>query len=259
MAVVLLGAVVLTGCSAAEPDADRSPTQSTSSASAAPTPYAFEMDCQNAKLGASWTYASYEDVWASGDPVVNCNANIDTVTGTFYSDEQKAALASVDYEQTFSALGFLYARCADLGTNDPVEGYWSSAYAALTLCPDHPDAETIPARVEAGLIQERAESESQAAADAAASQAAADDARFAAERVAGTRLPTGIYRVGDTAQPGRYVSEGTFTNCYWARLDNSGNIIDNYFVNTALRVEVSIAPTDYSFSTEGCGEWVRQN
>ncbi|MEW1990040.1 hypothetical protein AB0365_15485, partial [Brevibacterium casei] len=61
-------------------------------------------------------------------------------------------------------------------------------------------------------------------------------------------------------QPGTYVaeSETPFENCYWERLDSSGEIIDNNFINSGFRAEVSIKSSDYSFTAEGCGEWVKQ-
>ena len=42
------------------------------------------------------------------------------------------------------------------------------------------------------------------------------------------------------------------------RLDSSGEIIDNNFINSGFRAEVSIKSSDYSFTAEGCGEWVKQ-
>jgi hypothetical protein len=44
---------------------------------------------QNAELRASWTYPSDKAVRESGDPVINCVANLDTATGDLYSDEQR--------------------------------------------------------------------------------------------------------------------------------------------------------------------------
>ena len=71
---------------------------------------------------------------------------------------------------------------------------------------------------------------------------------------------SGTYKVGADIQPGTYVaeSETPFENCYWERLDSSGEIIDNNFINSGFRAEVSIKSSDYSFTAEGCGEWVKQ-
>jgi hypothetical protein len=248
-AVAVMFAVLLGGCAAttATPSSPRpSPTFS-----ADPT-YSFSMSCQNAALKTSYRYASYRELWSTTDPVVNCNA--DEPTGSNFSPEQLAALDAVGYDHTTQALGFLYARCADLATTDPVDGYWSSAYAALSLCPDHPDAATIVARADAGMAAENTAA-ALAAEEAALAQQTVDQRN--AEIAAGTRITSGIYRVGEAVQPGTFVSEGQFANCYWERRDAAGSIIENGFAVSALRVEVTIDPSDFSFYSERCGEWMK--
>ena len=56
--------------------------------------------------------------------------------------------------------------------------------------------------------------------------------------------------------PGTYVATNV-NDCYWERLDSAGGINDNYF-GTALRVQVTIYSSDYSFLAEDeCGWWRR--
>ena len=70
----------------------------------------------------------------------------------------------------------------------------------------------------------------------------------------------GAHEVGDewvagrVALPGTYVTYGV-EGCYWERLDDAGNILDNNFINAAPRVAVTIQPPDYAFNSEGCGRW----
>ena len=66
----------------------------------------------------------------------------------------------------------------------------------------------------------------------------------------------GTYRVGKDIQPGTYVSHGS--DCYWARNDSAGNIIDNNFINGYTRAQVTVSSGDYSFHSSGCGTWKRQ-
>lgn len=71
----------------------------------------------------------------------------------------------------------------------------------------------------------------------------------------------GPHEVGDkwtseVAVPGTYVTHDV-EGCYWERLDNAGNIIENNFINAAPRVEVTIAASDFAFNSEGCGRWAQ--
>src|SRR5699024_12264057 len=81
-----------------------------------------------------------------------------------------------------------------------------------------------------------------------------------AQRDQGERFGNGTYRVGEDIQPGTYVVEvgEAFDGCYWQRLDASGNTIDNNFISSGFRAEVTIAASDHSFNTKRCGEWVKQ-
>lgn len=68
---------------------------------------------------------------------------------------------------------------------------------------------------------------------------------------------TGVYIVGSDVQPGTFQASGDIKDCYWARLDEAGEIIDNNFVSAASQVQLTVEPSDYSLSIEGgCGEWV---
>ena len=71
----------------------------------------------------------------------------------------------------------------------------------------------------------------------------------------GQLFADGTYVVGSEVQPDTYAIDGKITDCYWARMDARGEIIDNNFISGAGRVEVTIRPGDHSFTSEGCGEW----
>lgn len=65
--------------------------------------------------------------------------------------------------------------------------------------------------------------------------------------IAGQRFPAGTYK-----------TVGSVSNCYWARTDGSGGIIDNNFINSALNgVTVTVRPGE-QFETRGCGIWRQQ-
>jgi len=97
--------------------------------------------------------------------------------------------------------------------------------------------------------------------DAAAAAKVAADAASAAQRQQdihnGTISLSGSYQVGVGVQPGTFVPDGRMTNCYWETLGSTGSTIDNAFILSALRAEVVILSTDYSFSSRGCGGWKR--
>ncbi len=68
----------------------------------------------------------------------------------------------------------------------------------------------------------------------------------------------GTLVVGKDIKPGTYISKGNGENaaCYWERLDENGQIIDNGLpVGQGL---VKIKATDAGFSTQGCADWHRQ-
>jgi hypothetical protein len=71
----------------------------------------------------------------------------------------------------------------------------------------------------------------------------------------------GIWLVGTDMAPGNYRatidSAGLFDFCDYSRLsDLSGGTIEDYHESgEGEQVLVTIAPTDFAFETNGCGEW----
>lgn len=61
----------------------------------------------------------------------------------------------------------------------------------------------------------------------------------------------------DEAQPGTWVTYHV-DGCYWERLDNRGEIIDNNFASSAPQVQVTISSNDFAFNSNGCGRWLRK-
>ena len=70
---------------------------------------------------------------------------------------------------------------------------------------------------------------------------------------------SGTFIVGEDIEPGTYRTDGT-SYCYWERLSGlSGefhDIITNEFSEGTSYV--TIAESDMAFSSQSCGEWVRQ-
>jgi len=144
-----------------------------------------------------------------------------------------------------SGLSTLQSLCAapmfDYGDNeylapdDLSESQVAEVRGAMILCPDHKDIKAMRSNLK-------------------------EAERKNTERANGARFTSGDYRVGKDIKPGTYVveSDEAFDGCYWSRLNKNGDIIDNNFINSGFRAQVTIRATDYSFSTERCGEWVRQ-
>ena len=61
----------------------------------------------------------------------------------------------------------------------------------------------------------------------------------------------GFYLVGIDIAPGRWETTGKGSDCYWARLDISGNIIANNFGYAGGTV--TIQDTDFQLEFDGCG------
>jgi hypothetical protein len=99
----------------------------------------------------------------------------------------------------------------------------------LTLCPHTPPRSLIQQYIGDALVTHQLEDE-------------------------GRIFYDGTYRVGKNVQPGTYYVRNV-EGCYWERTDNKGNTIDNNFVTGASRVEVTIQSSDYSFNSDGCGQW----
>ncbi len=133
-----------------------------------------------------------------------------------------------------SSIEYAYQHCVEHDTTFflrewPLsESQAKEARQALALCPNHPNGDAIRARI-AGLERDKQ------------------------LRSEGRIFSSGIYRVGPKIQPGTYYTTNV-ENCYWERLNSAGAVIDNYF-GTALRVQVSISSSDFSFRSDNCGTW----
>jgi len=63
----------------------------------------------------------------------------------------------------------------------------------------------------------------------------------------------GFYQVGVDIAPGLWRSTGTGDECYWERLDENQEILDNHY--GAAGGSVKIRSTDYEVQFKGCGRW----
>ena len=63
----------------------------------------------------------------------------------------------------------------------------------------------------------------------------------------------GFYTVGVEIAPGKWSSTGTGTSCYWARLDDHQNTLDNHFGSAGGTV--TILASDYEVHFKECGTW----
>ncbi|AVT39637.1 hypothetical protein C6W10_27950 [Plantactinospora sp. BB1] len=173
--------------------------------------------------------ADFTAIWAA--KATSCDS--DTVAPDS-ALEQKAHKAS-GYEEP--DIGTLYSIC---GQVDPDDVYVDAGFApsreqiaeisgALTLCATHPQAKKWRQAVKRGQA----------------------DAKLEAD---GRLFPDGTYLVRKEIKPGTYVTTDV-KDCYWERQNRSGEIIDNNFVPSARRVQVTIRSSDYGFMSERCGQW----
>lgn len=208
----------------------------------------FEISCSAGLGDESEDFDTFEDAWEL-DPAdrLSCQGSWkhspESEAADFheYTDMELEALEVSGYEEQ-SHLKYLHSTCAEayLGKDDEHhielggDGL-GELNGALALCPNHPEREEAERRI-------------------------AESAEVHEQREDGTRFAGGPHRVGEDIQPGTYVTEDDdgFDSCYWARLDSSGNIIQNNLIRSGFRAEVTIQQSDYSFSAEGCGEWVKQ-
>lgn len=72
----------------------------------------------------------------------------------------------------------------------------------------------------------------------------------------------GTYRVKADAgtnpeliEPGTYRTSGKLEGCYWERTSKGGDIVDNQHATAASEITVTVAGSDGSFTSEGCGVW----
>ncbi|QGV70177.2 DUF2510 domain-containing protein [Clavibacter nebraskensis] len=198
-------------------------------------PYTWSMSCTDAAY-KSHEFADFRTVWASTLPLSRCEAG--TKSGTFYTEAQRAVLSSGAIT-SLDGNGTLQSICASLGFGSYANmATYSASQAkelmgALTICPDHPNAADVRARVDSSLAEEAALAE-------------------------GRAFGAGVKRIGQDVQPGTYVTEGELDGCYWERTDAAGEIIDNNFISSGLRAEVVIRSGDYSFTSTSCGTWRKQ-
>ncbi|MFI6265289.1 hypothetical protein [Micromonospora sp. NPDC051006] len=172
----------------------------------------------------------FTEVWLAKPASCEVEGVITIVTAT-----EKAAYKTSGYDD--EDISPLYEICAAV---DPDDVYAETGFAAsreqipeinasLTLCPTHPYAKKWRETVKRG--QRDVDLEAQ-----------------------GRLFGPGTFRVGKEIKPGTYVTTDV-EGCYWERQNRSGDIIDNYFTNSARRVQVTIRSSDYAFSSERCGEW----
>lgn len=250
------GAILLTGC------ADTSPEESAETGSAvAQTSEPAEplspgddmtLECQDLDGNDTGSFATLEEAWkAPREERVDCDVafaegdslETDSLGFSRYTltDVEQEALEAAGYEDEPENIRYLYNICAETDMGDYEELMpWSESQnqevgGALVLCPEHPDRDTVEKRMKKGEEEDAA-------------------------RNRGEIFNDGTYRVGDDIQPGTYVaeSEEPFEGCYWERVDASGNTIENNFVSSGFRVQVTISTSDYSFTANRCGEWKKQ-
>lgn len=249
-ALAVISVLTLSGCTSQEPKSAgqvASTIQPSSEAespepspSAIDQPYAFKLACtKDTPDGEKSPFSSFRAVWASGQAFNHCVAT--SSGGSYISETQRAALTAAGYKD--ENLNLLYAECGATAsyyiTSPTISTNQTTDIAGMAaLCPDSPYMEVLLAKSAA---------------------AGGVEAKKAEQEAYDNSYGTGIYRVGEAIEPGTYVIDGEIKNCYWERLDSSGNIIANNFLSLAQRVEVTIDASDYSFHTEGCGRWVNIN
>ncbi|RXZ71872.1 hypothetical protein [Agromyces albus] len=206
-----------------------------------PIPYAFSYTCRDG-AGNSYRYESWEASWGS-TVITVCDAKLGR--GDTWPDEAIAAAQAGGIE--LDRLYIYYGMCAE-----PDFGYYGNgqlpnlsesqaveAAAVLLLCPNHPAAASVQEAI------------------SRAGEAAQRLAELEQRKKDGTAFGPGLHVIGQPVQPGTYVSEGNFEGCYWERTDAAGEIIDNNFATNAARIEVTIEPGDYSFTSQRCGTFLK--
>lgn len=134
-------------------------------------------------------------------------------------------------------IGTLYGICA---ANHPSDVYASPGFAAsdeqipeitaaLMLCPKHPLAPKWRQAIQRGQRDTQLEQQ-------------------------GRLFGDGTFLVGKEIKAGTYVTTDV-KGCYWERQNRNGGIIDNDFLISARRVQVTIRSGDYAFHSEGCKTW----
>ena len=249
----LLAACTSNEATSVETSTQPSPSATTTTRTPKPAASATTAVAQNTSINCSGyvdnerqeiAFASLEEAWAySGEtPLEDCYPDAFAATQFLTRDEIAAVSATGEFASS-KEIASLYGTCAETsdyyaipGTSlseSQIEEAGKYLVGMDALCPNAPQIATIQANID--------ESNSKNASISA-----------------GEIIYSGTYIVGQTVQPGTYVIQESGDACYWERLDSSGNIIANNFIQATTRVEVTIQPTDYSFNSDGCGEWVRQ-
>lgn len=222
-----------------EAEPSETPTTTEKPEPAAPMDRMITAHCHSSDdPGVDMVFRSLADAWESSpDLRERCDVTIPSVDELH---EKEVEALDTAYNGDSDGLETLYSLCAEtmLGDVDGhmpySEGQREEVEGALTLCPDHTDAEEIRSRM----------------AEAEAEGALEDEGRL---------FYDGTYRVGEDVQPGAYVHESDVDpveNCYWELLDEQGNIVDSNFISSAFRVEIRVTESAYSLSTDGCGKFV---
>jgi hypothetical protein len=79
----------------------------------------------------------------------------------------------------------------------------------------------------------------------------------AEKKAAENSFGSGVHRVGVDIKAGRYRADAARSGCYWAKLHENDDIIDNYLQFEPGPVNVTIEATVYKFETHDCGTWRR--
>lgn len=198
-----------------------------------------ELNCSGEESDSRVEFSTLEEAWAA-EPSAHTFCTIYSEM-TVLLDAEREAL-NVAYGAGGDSLDIMYSMCAETmlgnagryGPKPLNDVQRQETEGALTLCPEHPDAEAVRDLM---------------------SKAVADDEL----RAEGKTFHSGTYLVGEEVQPGTYISESTsgepFSGCYWELTDESGEAIDNFFSTSALRVELTVTSSAYSLTVDGCGEF----
>ncbi len=190
--------------------------------------------CHDDRFTDTVSVTSLEEAWLL-DPAMRAHCEVSDVDSSVLLVEETEALQTTG--RSIESLDTLYSMCMETQVYPEIMTSLSAAQipeanGMLTLCPEHDDAARVQELIDAGIADQELEA-------------------------AGQLFGPGTFRIGAEIQPGRYYSErsdgSTFEGCYWEVTDSAGNIVDNNFVTSAFRAEVSIPSSGYSFTSESCG------
>lgn len=126
-------------------------------------------------------------------------------------------------------------------------------YAPLVQLPDNAELESLPTLTPSPLP-----SATPTATNTPLPPTPTPDVRLTAtvEALGNLARPkrSGFYLVGVDIAPGKWESTSTGSGCYWARLDQYGDIIDNHYGHAGNTIHIQ--PSDYEIRIEDCGTFV---